>query len=245
MIRKIILWGLKRNFRGFGLLSKLFFTHGIITTNHYGVRLALNPYEKIDMNILRFGAFDRPVSEALLENLKGDDIFWDVGANIGIHSLAAKKKLPGIQCHCFEPYYKNFEKLVTNESLNNLSLEKYNFGLSEKSSVVELYTTRGNHGRTGFSSMAGSDATSISVLTISPDELIAHHGFRAPAVIKLDTEGHELPILRGSTTLLASPTLRTIVYESYEDKDLVADFLKRFNFAIRAIGDGTNFVATR
>jgi FkbM family methyltransferase len=245
MLNDILLYGFKKNIPGFGFASKVFCKQGFITENKFGVTLALNPYEYIDAEVLTSGYFDETVLAALLKYLVPDSIYWDLGANIGLHSFTIKKLLPTVECHCFEPFYSNFQKLTTTQLLNpSLSIQKYNFGLSDTTSVKEIYTTPGNHGRSGFHQLTRTHATQVHVLATSGDELISQ-GLAIPNVIKIDTEGHELSILKGCQSILHSDNLKAIAFEAIADAEEIISFLKKFCFETSTLDDKENFIAVR
>jgi FkbM family methyltransferase len=246
VIRQIILRGLKRNIGGFGLLSRRFYPLGIVKKNTWGATLALDPYEKIDSAILRTDTFDHAVTTSLVEHLTPGDTLWDIGANFGLHSLSVSAKIRGVTCHCFEPYYLNFKKLVYNAALNrDAKIEKYNFGLSDHEGIFDIYSTKGNLGRTAFSPLDGTQTANVKVITTTGDVLIRTHQFKIPSAIKIDTEGHELSVLKGCVLALQSPALKVIVFESFDGGEEVHRFLTKFGFSARPIGDGSNFVALR
>jgi FkbM family methyltransferase len=245
MINDILLFGFKKNIRGFGYASKLFCRNGFITENKFGVKLALDPYEFIDAEILKSGYFDETVLDALLKQLTDGDVFWDLGANIGLHSFTIKQLLPKVHCHCFEPFYSNFQKLIVTQSLNPLlKINKYNFGLSDQTSLQQIFTTPGNHGRSSFHEMTRTLSTQVNVLAVSGDDLIAK-GLEIPNVLKIDTEGHELSILKGMQSVLKSDKLKAIAFEAIADSDDIISFLKRFSFETKALDDKENFIALR
>jgi FkbM family methyltransferase len=246
MLNDILLFGFKKNIRGFGFASRIFCKSGFISENKFGVKLALNPYEFIDAEILKSGYFDEPVLRALLKQLTAGDIFWDLGANIGLHSFTIKLLSKDVECHSFEPFYSNFQKLIVTQSLNStLTVNKYNFGLSDKTSIKEIYTTPGNHGRSGFHKMTRTHSTQVNVVVVSGDDLVARGGLAIPNVIKIDTEGHELSILKGCENILKSEKLRAIAFEAIAEADEIIAFLKRFSFKTETLDDRQNFIALR
>ena len=52
--------------------------------------------------------------------IKPEMIIYDIGANIGIHSLLLARAHPNCQIHAFEPETLNFWKLLRNIELNKL-----------------------------------------------------------------------------------------------------------------------------
>lgn len=77
---------------------------------------------------------------------KRNNIFLDVGANIGLISKQLlNKKIKFKKIYCFEPSKNNFECLKLN--LNNYkNVIKYNFGLGEKDQIKKLYLNKFNFG---------------------------------------------------------------------------------------------------
>src|ERR1700734_3493565 len=104
---KLLTFLIKNRFRGkdrlFSLLVKLGFRPNILAEAKYGIKLLLSPNEYIDNIIIKEGFYESEVTEEILKNLADGDTFWDIGANIGIHSLAIKKTLPGVRVYSFEP----------------------------------------------------------------------------------------------------------------------------------------------
>ena len=67
--------------------------------------------------------FDYEDSKFILDNLKKNDVFVDIGANVGHFTLLAAS----LKCevHAFEPLPDTFEKLKQNIQLNNLEVFQY------------------------------------------------------------------------------------------------------------------------
>jgi FkbM family methyltransferase len=219
--------------------------NSVIATNKYGVAMRLNPREIIDSTVIRFGYFDDEVMDAMLKHLNDNDILWDVGANVGLHALTVRKMRPGVACYCFEPYPPNFNRLVVNNSLNpGAGTFNYNFGLSDKAGVHEMHVTDNNHGRTGFSVMGGMRSPGTFVMAVDGDFLAAS-GMPTPTAMKIDTEGHELAVLKGCRSLLKERSLRFIVFEALEDIDAITELLKDYSFRVSPIDNQSNFIAVR
>src|SRR5215831_5120059 len=54
------------------------------------------------------------------DRLQNDDVFYDVGANIGLYALFAAKLRPQCRVYAFEPESHNFSSLCRNVLLNRL-----------------------------------------------------------------------------------------------------------------------------
>jgi FkbM family methyltransferase len=245
IVKSVLLFGLQRKYCGFGYATSKLYKQGIIASNKFGVKFSLDPYDAIEGSILMDGYFDEPVLHALVGQLKEGDTFWDVGSNIGLHSLTIKKLKPSINCYCFEPYYLNFARLVKNSLLNPaLEIIKYNFGLAVEHSVEGIHTTLNNHGRSSLNAMTNSQPTNVNVATL-PGDFLLQKGVPLPNVMKIDTEGFEFSVLKGCIKLLESNELRAIVYEAFTDQSTISSFLTNFGFKVSRIDQIDNFLAVR
>lgn len=246
MMKNILTFGMRKRWPGFGFITKKFFAEGIVATNKYGTTLRLDPYEAVEGSVLFDGYFDEAVLLALKDNLKPGEVFWDIGANVGLHALTIKKLMPTVQCHAFEPFYKNFARLCVNQQLNPASpVHKYNLALSDKRSVETIHTTLNNSGRTSIHALQNAASTDVTIFTTTGDELISL-GVPSPHVIKLDTEGSELAILTGCKGLLEKPNqVRAIIYESFDTDKKLEQLLSGYGFTITSLDTSDNFLAKR
>jgi FkbM family methyltransferase len=248
MIDSILKWGLERNYRGFGFFTNHFKkTSEIVAPNKYGVKMSLNPYDKIDSVILRKGYFENFILDSLLTfTFNKGEVLWDIGANNGLHSLSLKQHVPEIEIYAFEPYYITFEKLVRNCLLNPCeSIHLNNFGLSVNIDSKSLYTTKGNLGRTGYDPLECSEKLDFNTLTITGDILVNELKYPTPNYLKIDTEGHEFSILKGCEEILCD-SIKGVVFESYSDRKRISDFLNSCGFIeISEIGKTSNYIAVR
>ena len=251
---------IKKKWRGksrlFNLLVKLGFRKIFTFNAKYGLQLNLSPNEYIDNIIVREGFYESEVTDEILLAMRHGGTLWDIGANIGIHSIAVKKQIPNVTVYSFEPNPKTLGQLHENALLNEAKINVCGFALHEQASVMALYITEGNSGMTTLVPAGGYNST-VQCLTVTGDFLLAQ-GFEQPTVIKLDTEGSELSILRGCNQVLADPRLKLILFEAYNDlledeKNEILILLKYFGFdqiqklvrAEQSQHDLSNFTATR
>lgn len=143
------------------------------------------------------GSYEPFLSKILLELAARSDVFWDIGANVGFHSIAAGKHNDSLLVFSFEPNQSVAGKLmrhaVMNGIQNRISLNEFGIGLSTR--LVELYVP----------SQTGSGGGSL--INLHPDE--EAHEFRVeiralsdipitprPGLIKIDVEGSEWEVIR-------------------------------------------------
>ena len=199
----------------------------VLTKHNLLVRL--NPYEYIDGFVLRYGYYEEEVLCAILENLKPGDVFWDVGANLGLHSLTVALTRKDVRVHAFEPNPSMAELIRSGTSLNHLQVEVEQIALDSADGVAKFFVHEGNAGRSSLINWdSDSSLKQIDVTTARGEGLVGRSEIPAPNVMKIDVEGSEGRVLTGLGGLLFNSNLRAIVledsvHESSEPKRLLRD----------------------
>jgi len=146
----------------------------------------------------------------LLHLLRPNDLFVDVGANIGSYTVLAAKAI-GARVLCFEPVPHTFAKLRDNLLLNDIagSVDARQLCVGRAAGEVEITVGLDtmNHVVDGQGS---SDQPTLRVSQVTLDDALAG---AAPALMKLDVEGRELDALAGASTTLADARLRALIVE--------------------------------
>jgi len=172
------------------------------------------------------------------------DVFYDVGANVGVFSLyAAKHK--NAKVIAFEPSADNYAWLNRNIFLNDLSenITAFNIALHDanKASVLNLSAFMPGKAGHGFDvTNAGSDYAAYTpqfkqgVLGLRMDEFIKTYDMPFPNHVKIDVDGNDPLVLNGMDDILADARLRSIAIESnpeLREQDLaVQEKLKDLGF---------------
>jgi FkbM family methyltransferase len=176
---------------------------------------------------------------------RAGDVFYDVGANIGIYSILAADRVGETgKVFAFEPHAANFTRLLENIAVNKLDqiVVPCNFALHDQDGFLPFVYFSGEAGssRSQLCSMRAdfnaSRETEISELkyATSVDSLIASGRFPAPHHVKIDVDGGELLILRGMDRVLSgSERPRTVQVEINKGckEDIVA-FMERHNYVL-------------
>ena len=149
-----------------------------------------------------------------------DLIFFDIGSNIGLYSIYASQTIDKIKVYSFEPSFNNLSILSKNISMNNLNEKIFimPFSVTEKKESrpffpSNFYETMDQEGGAinyfgeinklfVDSSKNKNNFLTYSTFGTSLDNLIDEKVIPFPDVIKIDTDGQELKILRGSRNLL-------------------------------------------
>jgi FkbM family methyltransferase len=163
------------------------------------------------------GEHEKDPAFQLSQSLVGPgDTVIDVGANVGLWVLgAARRTGPTGVSHAFEPVPDNFERLLTNLKLNNLQdrVRCMPSGLSDECGPAIIYaSSNGNSGGAALAQRVGVD-TAIEITLTTLDQYCGDQKIKRVDFVKVDVEGAEILVFRGSASLLASPEAPAIVFE--------------------------------
>lgn len=189
-------------------------------SNKYGARFYLSPENYIDSYVIRSGYYESEVLEAILPFLDTDSVFWDIGANFGLHAVTAKFLKPQARVICIEPSPLMLTQLQANCKLNALEIEMVNIALSDSPRFQNLHLVDGNPGMSTLKPWEKAHYSSKMLCWCDTgDNLISNHILPQPTVIKLDVEGSELEVLKGMKHIFQSKTLKAVIFE--EDSSLL------------------------
>ena len=183
------------------------FEGGMLTLNRDDVvvsgSLALNIYEKHE--VLFF-----------LDTVKAGMTVFDVGANIGLYSVLAGRKVGAEgKVFSFEPDPVNFNFLRKNIDLNNLkNVMPVNKAVTSKSDDVKLFLSKENFGDHSLYNTE-IQRNSISVPGVSLDDFVREMGLKSIDLIKLDIQGAEGLALQGMKEILNSVNAPKLFIEYY------------------------------
>ena len=143
----------------------------------------------------------------------------DVGANIGRWSLAMitavqrSGRSSDLDLHAFEPSSYTFRLL--SETLSDRQVTLNQAALCERKGVSVLHLIAPGAGRNSLHRPDGADfgVTSEAVPTVTLDEYASDYGLARLALVKIDTEGHDLAVLRGAGGLLAERRIGIVQFE--------------------------------
>lgn len=145
----------------------------------------------------------------LLHYLRADDVFVDVGANVGSYTVLAGAAV-GARCFAFEPVPETFARLVDNARLNHLDDRARCVNVGVGAEDGELWFS-GDLDTVNHVLAAGeTSAQAVKVKVASLDSLL---GGESPALIKIDVEGFETPVLDGAQAVLKRPSLHAVIME--------------------------------
>ena len=154
-----------------------------------------------------FKLFDYEDSMFLLHHLKKDELFIDIGANVGHYSLLAAGICDG-DVMAFEPVPLTFTKLNRNIDLNNLNekIKTFNIGIADKNTFLNFTINRD-----AMNSVALENDSEVVSTEVKRLDDILHD--KNPTFLKIDVEGFEYFVLKGAKNVLANESLKFIIIE--------------------------------
>ncbi len=160
-------------------------------------------------NAVRFrpGQYEPEISYLIDYLIRDEDIVLDIGANVGVHTVAFARRASAGHVFAFEPVEEMARRLSTNVALNGLkNVTLVPCGLGAQDGNAEMAVNIGGAGLEGTSTIAGSvhldrepeNYQQRKVPVRRLDGLIETLGIDGRiGFVKIDTEGFETWVLEG------------------------------------------------
>jgi len=182
---------------------------------------------------------ERWLIKRIAEVTEKDDVFYDVGANIGVYSCLIGNYIESGRLIAFEPIPDVFNILEENVTQNGVESDLFNIALSNENSTTQM-TMEGQTGHQ-FSKNNGS----IEIETRRADDVVTDYDLPSPDICKIDIEGAEYLALEGLQNTLSESACRHVFCEIHTRKiesvggsaEEVESLLQRLGFNIEYIGD--------
>jgi FkbM family methyltransferase len=157
-----------------------------------------------------FGLYEFEESIFLLHLIEKEDVFIDIGANVGHYSLLMSgiKKCKSI---AVEPVPETFKQLVKQVELNNLGelITLLNIGVSDSDGELFFSTDKGTMNR-----IVNKNYENLVKVKVSTIDALSENNI--PIAIKIDVEGYEKHALMGAQKTLSNHVLKVIIVELNE-----------------------------
>ncbi len=176
-----------------------------------------------------------------INNFKSNSTFFDIGSNVGLYSIYAAK-IKNSKVYSFEPSVFNLDLLAKNIYLNKLhdkitiiplplndqkKISFFNLTDINKGAAFSTFDKNYDHNGNNLSAEFKFKVAGSTLNDITEEFLIEE-----PDYIKIDVDGIEHLILRGSTNILKN--VRSILIEVNDDfihqKKEIVDILIKNNF---------------
>lgn len=206
------------------------------------------------IGLLNYESFEVSGEQYFLDNYLGkisNPVVVDVGANTGGYSAACHECNKSAQIYALEPHPISFKELKKNAQ--GKKIFAFNYGISNESGKKTLYDrTDLSSGGTAHASLYQNVIEGIHGVTsaafesdfITLDNFISSAQIKKIDLLKIDTEGHELSVLKSAVKALRSGNIMAIQFEfnemNIESRIFMKDFfniLPEYNF-FRLLPDG-------
>lgn len=185
----------------------------------------LEKYNSVSKIIFNDGKFETQEIKMMNKNLANSSVLFDIGCNVGIYSMAAISKCPGIQVHSFEASCDTFEDLKDNISKNGFanSIVMNNVAVGE--CLKNVFITSNYHSSNFvIEKDVNMNKTSVHMITI--DNYVKENNINKIDFVKIDVEGSEQNALLGSLESLKR--FKPIVLVEMIEKNTASnDFIAR------------------
>ncbi len=189
-----------------------------------GFTIRVIPNDLIGRHIYLTGEFDHVIVGVLLAHSRPGDRILDIGANIGYVACSLLHRVPDSRVVCVEPQPPIFDLLV--ENLNRIDPRRgkaIQAAISDHAGVGTMQLDSVNCGASRL--IAGPSDTDPSALLagirmITAEQLMSESGLDGVDLIKIDVEGHEVPVMQSLQSVINRHRPRAILFE--HDGDLQA-----------------------
>lgn len=139
---------------------------------------------------------EKDILKLILKDINKSDVFYDVGANIGIYSMLIADKIGDENVVAFEPHPNNVNHLQKNANINSYDdMSIIDYALFDSNKVQTIKET-GIHPGEGEHYIDKNQGT-LNIKTNTGDKLIDEFHLPKPDIIKIDVEGAEVRVLNG------------------------------------------------
>jgi FkbM family methyltransferase len=182
------------------------------------------------------------MKKALVEVLSGEEypsfelngyapsVIVDIGAHVGASAIYFHSTFPDARIYCYEPSQFNFNYLRQNIAFTS-AIRAFPYGLSDSAGTSKLYTG------SQYSMMSSFIPNALTGETFEMAELrsaareFEENALSDVSILKIDTEGFELPILQALGNKLGKIDFLYLEYHSEESRRAI-DALVAGNFLL-------------
>ena len=248
-------WLFSRNSKFHPIKLLRLFPRTVITQVN-GIFYSIDPLDQVEFNTFRgFSIGPESIfSKYLASILTKNDVFFDLGAHTGRHTLPAAKYVgPTGRVFAFEPIHTSFAKLHSNIMLNSFNnVVTINKAVLDKpNKLIEIFihpimpVESTNTGESSISSIKIIDqklSPKLLATTTTIDEIVMQHQIHEIKLIKIDVQGGELQVLNGALSTLKNKIIQNIYLEIHllELQDLGINYLDILKLLNEYFSDKTN-----
>ena len=218
--------------RFYGLHKRVFhpinlFQGVVKKAQYFGASFNLHIDDWIQENIYFVSDYEHAELRFIKNQLQHDDVFVDIGANIGVHSLIASQILKEHgKVISFEASKKNYLRLQEHIELNNAqNITAHHVAIAESEKEITLFYNEQEANKGMVSAYGKKDALQETIKAVPLDSLLSETKID---FIKIDIEGGEYDALRGMKNILQNQQPILLI-------ELEEDIIAKTNYEIEDI----------
>lgn len=168
------------------------------------------------------GYYEPKITKLIIDNLKPDSTFIDVGAHAGFFSLLASAIINKGKIISFDPDKENFNFMAEIMRLNQIdNWEIHNLAVGDKYEKLKF--------KEGITSSTGSidESGEVEIKAISLDTFFSTRDQMNNCLIKIDVEGYGGKVLIGAMDLINElrPIIIFEIHDPTEERDILSQSL--------------------
>ena len=220
-------------------LSKLPIHNGIlnfkITKTSFLILNILND----DSSAVKFfwkGEHDLQSLDLWFKICQNQGTYIDIGAHTGLYTLTSLKSNSNNKVLSFEPFFMNMSRLITNLRLNGKTKNVETF-----ISAVSDFSGKSNFSvetNISYLSKGGKIHDSGKEIDVHKiDDVCLEEKYNNIRGIKIDTEGEDYKVLKGSEKIIKKYRPEIIIEVREENKSKINYFFKQINYKLFDVND--------
>ena len=151
--------------------------------------------------------------EQVLKASHGFQVLLDVGANKGdwtAQALGLVRRSKEVHVHAFEPSLAT-RSMLTARFMESVAVTVQPYALSDSVGEARFYSNEDGAGTNSLSPSSGSNVEVAELITI--DRFLQQSGIETISMVKIDTEGFDLLVLRGAEKALRDGRIDVVQFE--------------------------------
>jgi FkbM family methyltransferase len=150
----------------------------------------------------------------------GAKVILDIGANVGTASMMFSFYYPLTKIYSFEPEAESYTLLEKNMK-QFPNVRTYPFGFHTENKLVESYRSPNDPGTVSIGNNSHYTELASSIELRNPTDWLKENKIPAIDILKIDTEGCEVPILMSMKSSLPVTKLVYLEYHSEQDRKAI------------------------
>jgi len=227
----------------------------VVVPWHLGTRLCMHLNNDLSRQIFIAGCTEPNEFTFLDRFLAPGMTFLDVGANEGVYSIFAARRVGASgMVWAFEPSERELSRLRRNMEFNALDFRIFAAGLSDSERHAELHVAESRYAGLNTMGKIPYEGVNIArterVQLLRLDDVLSRNALSRIDMIKIDIEGGELAMLRGAVEtirryrpVLIFELLRPALLSQGASPEKVIEFLESQGYALYQFDPSTGFPA--